>query len=257
MIFLKREEEINVIRESAYILSKTFGLIAQEIRPGVTTKALDKLAEEFISDHGGKPSFKGFKQFPASLCTSVNEIVVHGIPSRYELQEGDIISVDCGVYYKGYHSDSAFTFPVGETGQTASDLLRVAEEALYQGIGQVKAGRRIGDIGQAVQYHAHKHGYSVVRALAGHGIGRNLHEDPEVPNYGKKGSGVKLKQGMVLAIEPIINLGGQKVVQEKDGWTIRTLDKEPSAHFEHTVAVWKHKAEILTTYQYIEEAWKI
>ena len=232
MIFLKREEEINVIRESAYILSKTFGLIAQEIRPGVTTKALDKLAEEFISDHGGKPSFKGFKQFPASLCTSVNEIVVHGIPSRYELQEGDIISVDCGVYYKGYHSDSAFTFPVGETGQTASDLLRVAEEALYQGIGQVKAGRRIGDIGQAVQ-------------------------DPEVPNYGKKGSGVKLKQGMVLAIEPIINLGGQKVVQEKDGWTIRTLDKEPSAHFEHTVAVWKHKAEILTTYQYIEEAWKI
>ena len=253
MIFLKREEEVNIIREGAHILSKTLGSLAQEIRPGVTTKALDKLAEEFISDHGGKPSFKGFKQFPASLCTSVNEIVVHGIPSHYELQEGDIISVDCGVYYKGYHSDSAFTFPVGETNQTASELLRVAKEALYQGIGQVKAGKRVGDIGQAVQYHAHKHGYSVVRSLAGHGIGRNLHEDPEVPNYGKKGSGVKLKQGMVLAIEPMINLGGQKVVQEKDGWAIRALDKKPSAHFEHTVAVWEHKAEILTTYQYIEE----
>ncbi|MEM7055360.1 MAG: type I methionyl aminopeptidase [Bacteroidota bacterium] len=257
MIFLKREEEINIIREGACILSKTLGSLAQEIKPGVTTKALDKLAEEFISDHGGKPSFKGLKQFPASLCTSVNEIVVHGIPSHYELQEGDIISVDCGVSYRGYHSDSAFTFPVGEIGQTVSELLRVTKEALYQGISQVKAGGRIGDIGQAVQDYAHKHGYSVVRALAGHGIGRNLHEDPQIPNYGKKGCGVKLKKGMVLAIEPMINLGGQNVVEEKDGWTIRTLDRKPSAHFEHTVVVWEHQAEILTTYQYIEEALKI
>lgn len=256
MIFLKGEREISLIREAADILSKMLGLMAQEVKPGVTTKKLDKLAEEFISDHGGKPSFKGFKQFPASLCTSVNEVVVHGVPTHYDLQEGDIIAIDCGVAYKGFHSDAAFTFPVGAISQEASKLLHITKEALYQGIKQASVGKRTGDIGQAIQDHVHKHGYSVVRALAGHGIGRNLHEDPQVPNYGKKGSGVKLKPGMVLAIEPMINLGESKVVQEKDGWTIRTLDKEFSAHFEHTVAVRAHTTEILTTYQYIEETLK-
>jgi len=256
MILFKNEEEINLIKEGAHILGKTFGIIARELRPGITTKALDKLAEEFIGDHGGKPSFKGHDRFPASICTSVNEIVVHGIPNAYTLQEGDIISVDCGVYYKGFHSDSAFTFPVGKISSEASKLLRITQEALYLGIDQAAEGKRIGDIGQAVQDYATKHDFSVVRDLVGHGIGRNLHEDPPVPNYGKQGSGIKLKPGMVLAIEPMINMGKAKIKQERDGWTIRTADHKLSAHFEHTVAVGPYQAEILTTYAYIEEALK-
>jgi len=257
MIFLKSEEEIKLIRASAYILSETLGLIAQAIKPGMSTKTLDKLAAEFIHAQGGQPSFRGFQGFPASLCTSVNEVVVHGLPSQYRLQEGDIISVDCGVYYKGFHSDSAFTFPVGTISQAASKLLRITKESLYKGIDQARAGKCIGDIGQAIQDHVNSHGYSVVKALVGHGIGRSLHEEPQVPNYGKKGRGIKLKPGMVLAIEPMINLGKSKVVQGRDGWTIRTLDRKLSAHFEHTIAIGEHKTEILTTYQHIEEALKV
>lgn len=256
MILVKGEQEISLIREAANILSKTLGLMAQEIKPGVTTKKLDKLAEEFISDQGGKPALKGFEKFPASLCTSVNEVVAHGIPTHYPLREGDIVAIDCGVAYKGFYSDAAFTFPVGVISQKASKLLRITQEALYKGIEQASAGKRTGDIGQAIQDHAHKHGYSVVRVLAGHGIGRNLHEAPDIPNYGKKSSGVKLQPGTVLAIEPMINWGGSKVVQGRDGWTIRTLDRKLSAHFEHTIALHAHTTEILTTYQYIEEALK-
>ena len=253
MIFLKSEAEIGLIKHGSHILSKTLGLIAQEIKPGVTTIALDRLAESFIRDHGGAPSFKGHEQFPATLCTSVNEVVVHGIPNDYELQEGDIISVDCGVYYQGFHSDAAFTHPVGEVSEEVMNLLKATKKALYLGIEAIKAGKRIGDIGYAIQHYVQKRGYSVVRALVGHGIGRSLHEDPQVPNYGKQGSGVKLKRGMILAVEPMINLGGQKVVQEKTG-LVRTLDRKPSAHFEHTVVVLEHAAETLTTYKYIKEA---
>jgi methionyl aminopeptidase len=256
MVFLKSEEEISIMRESAAILSKTLGVVAQAIEPGIETKMLDKLAEEFIGDQGAKPSFKGYSHFPASICVSVNDQVVHGIPGKYKLQEGDIVSIDCGVYYQGFHSDSAFTFPVGAVTSEASKLLVVTQEALYKGIGQAIAGNRVGDISVAIQDHVHEQGYTVVKELVGHGIGRNLHESPQVPNYGKRGSGMKLKAGMVLAIEPMVNLGAAMVGEEKDGWTIRTLDHQLSAHFEHTVVVREGKAEVLTTYQYIEEALK-
>jgi methionyl aminopeptidase len=256
MVFLKSEEEISIIREGADILSKALGIAAQAIEPGLTTQRLDKLVEEFIGDHRAKPSFKGHQHFPASICVSVNEQVVHGIPGPYELQEGDIISVDCGVYYGGYHSDAAFTFAVGEIKMETKKLLLKTEESLYQGIAQAIAGNRVGDIGAAIQKHVYEQGYTVVKELVGHGIGKNLHESPQVPNYGKRGSGMQLKPGMVLAIEPIVNLGGAKIQQEKDGWTIRTADYKPSAHFEHTVAIRKGKAEILTTYQYIGKALK-
>ncbi len=256
MVFLKNPEEISLIKEGADILGQALGVVAQTIEPGVMTKKLDKLVEEFIGDHGGKASFKGFEGFPASICTSVNDEVVHGIPSQYALQEGDIISVDCGVYYKGYHSDSAFTFSVGEISTEAKKLLQATKEALYLGIGQAIVGKRVGDIGQAVQDYVYKQGYTVVKELVGHGIGKSLHESPKVPNYGKQGSGMKLQPGMVIAIEPMVNLGGRQIRYGKDGWTIRTLDHKLSAHFEHTVAVREGKAEILTTYQYIEAALK-
>jgi methionyl aminopeptidase len=256
MVFLKNQEEINLIKEGADILGRVLGVIAQAIKPGITTKALDKLAEEFIGDHGGKASFKGHEKFPASICTSVNDGVVHGIPDQYKLQEGDIISVDCGVYYKGFHSDSAYTFPVGEITTEANALLRTTKEALYLGIDQAIAGNRLGDIGEVVQDHVYRQGYSVVKELVGHGIGKQLHEQPQVPNYGKRGSGMKLRSGMVIAIEPMVNLGQAKIRHEKDGWTIRTLDRKLSAHFEHTVAIGENKAEVLTTYQYIEAALK-
>ncbi|MEM7382747.1 MAG: type I methionyl aminopeptidase [Bacteroidota bacterium] len=254
MILVKGEHEISLIRAAANILSKTLGLMAQEIKPGVTTKKLDRLAEEFINDQGGKPAFKGFEKFPASLCASINEVAAHGIPTHHPLREGDIVAIDCGVTYQGFYSDAAFTFPVGMVSQEASNLLRITKGALYKGIKQASAGKRTGDIGQAIQEHAHKHGCSVIRILAGHGIGRDLHEAPDIPNYGKQGRGIKLKPGMVLAIEPMINLGGSAVVQESDGWAIRTLDRKLSAHFEHTIALRIHNTEILTTYQYIEEA---
>lgn len=255
MIFVKSEDEIALIKEGSEILSRVHGKIAQEIKPGITTQQLDALAEAFIRDSGGVPSFKGYKKFPATLCTSVNEYIVHGIPSDYALQEGDIVSVDCGVFYKGFHSDAAFTYPVGMISSEVMRLLQVTKEALYCGIGEAKAGNRIGDIGHAIQHHAQNHAYSVVRELVGHGVGRTLHEDPQVPNYGKRGRGTQLKQGMVLAIEPMVNLGTQQVVCERRG-QFRTLDRKATAHFEHTVAVLEKKAEILTTYKYIEEVFK-
>jgi len=213
---------------------------------------LDSIAEQFIRDNNGIPGFLGYRSFPNTLCISINEQVVHGLPSNYELKDGDIVSVDCGVILNNYYGDSAYTFIVGETSFEIKKLLSVTKEALYKGIELAVEGNRIGDIGFAVQSHAEKNGYSVVRELVGHGVGRNLHEKPEVPNYGKRGSGLKLKTGLVIAIEPMVNLGKKEVIESKDGWTISTKDKKPSAHFEHTIAVRKEKAEILTTFDYIE-----
>jgi methionyl aminopeptidase len=253
MIYLKTEEEINLIKVSAQLLGKAHAEVATWVKPGVTTGKLDAVAEEYIRDNGGIPSFKGFNKFPASLCISVNEVVVHGIPGGYVLKEGDIVSIDCGVKLNGYHSDSAYTYPVGEVSKEVMNLLTATKKSLYKGIEQAVDGLRIGDIGHAVQSYVEDRGYTVVRELVGHGVGRDLHEAPEVPNYGKRGKGIRLREGMVLAIEPMINLGAKAVVQERDGWTIRTNDKKYSAHFEHTVVVRKGKAEILTTFDYIEK----
>jgi len=253
MIFYKTEEEIDIIRESAQILGKAHGEVAKSVRPGIKTKDLDKIAEEFIRDHGATASFKGYNGFPATLCISVNENVVHGFPGEYELQDGDIISIDCGVFYKGFHSDSAYTYPVGEISPETLSLLKTTKESLYIGIEEAKFGNRIGDVAFAIQKYVEDRGYTVVRELVGHGLGRNLHEGPEVPNYGKRGKGPKLNEGLVIAIEPMINLGTRNIVQENDGWTIRTRDRKPSAHFEHTVAIFKDRTEILTTHKYIEE----
>jgi methionyl aminopeptidase len=257
MIYYKTEEEVALIRESAAILGKTHGLLAREVKPGITTLALDKIAEEFIRDHQAAPSFKGYSGFPFSLCISVNENVVHGFPSDYELKEGDIVSIDCGVLHKGFHSDSAYTYGVGEIDQEVKELLAHTKDSLYLGIEQAVAGKRIGDIGYAIQSYVEDKGYTVVRELVGHGLGKSLHEEPEVPNYGKRGKGPKLKPGMVLAIEPMVNLGVRNIVQEQDGWTIRTADRKPSAHFEHTVVIWEDKTEILTTHKYIEEVYQL
>jgi methionyl aminopeptidase len=256
VIYYKSEEEISLIRESAEILSKAHGEVAKYVKPGVDTNRLDTVAEEFIRDHGGEPSFKGYNGFPASLCISVNENVVHGFPSDRELESGDIISVDCGVFYKGFHSDCAYTYPIGNVDERVEALLRATKESLYKGIEQAVAGNRTGDIGYAVQNFVEEQGYSVVRELVGHGLGRNLHESPEVPNYGKRGRGTKLKKGMVIAIEPMINLGTKSIVQEADGWTIRTQDRMPSAHFEHTVVIGEGKTEVVTTHKYLEENFK-
>ena len=253
MIYLKTEEEINLIKVSAQLLGKAHADVATWVKPGVTTGKLDAVAEEYIRDNGGIPSFKGFNKFPASLCISVNEVVVHGIPGGYVLKEGDIVSIDCGVKLNGYHSDSAYTYPVGEVSKEVMNLLTATKRSLYKGIEQAVDGLRIGDIGHAVQSYVEERGYTVVRELVGHGVGRDLHEAPEVPNYGKRGKGIRLREGMVLAIEPMINLGAKAVVQERDGWTIRTNDRKYSAHFEHTVVVRKGKAEILTTFDYIEK----
>jgi methionyl aminopeptidase len=252
MVNLKTEEELAIIRESAQILGKAHGEVAKLIRPGVKTSALDKIAEEFIRDFGATPSFKNYNGFPGSLCISVNEVVVHGFPGKYELREKDIISVDGGVYYKGYHSDSAYTYPLEGVSQDKLLLLERTYESLYRAIAEAKAGNRIGDVAHAVQSYVESFGYGVVRELVGHGVGKKLHEEPEVPNYGKRGKGVKIVPGMVFAIEPMINMGTKNVVQESDGWTIRTADKKPSAHFEHMVAVHADRTEILTTHEYIE-----
>lgn len=256
MIHYKTAEDIQVIKEGAQILGQAHGEVARQVKPGVKTKDLDKIAEEYIKDHGGSPSFKGYNGFPAALCISVNETVVHGFPSQYELKETDIISVDCGVYYKGFHSDSAYTYPLEGVSQEVLDLLDRTYDSLYLGIEQAKVGNRIGEVSFAIQSYVEQYGYGVVRELVGHGVGKDLHEDPEVPNYGKKGRGAKIKAGMVFAIEPMINLGTKSVVQENDGWTIRTADRKPSAHFEHTVAVLEDKTEVLTTHKYIEENYK-
>jgi methionyl aminopeptidase len=253
MIYLKTPEEIALLRASNQLVGKTLAEVAKYIRVGITTLELDKIAEDFIRSNGAVPGFLGYGGFPNTLCVSVNDQVVHGIPSNYALKEGDIVSVDCGVLQNGYYGDSAYTFCVGKVDEKVKKLLEITKESLSLGIDSAQHGNRIGDIGFAIQQHCQKAGFSVVRKLVGHGVGKNLHEDPEVPNFGKKGQGVLLKEGMVIAIEPMINMGNRDVVQEKDGWTIRTIDRKPSAHFEHTIAIRKGKAEILSTFDYIEE----
>lgn len=256
MIHYKTSEEIELIKESAQILGKAHAEIARMIKPGVKTSDMDQVAEEFIRDHGGVPSFLNYNGFPYTLCVSPNEQVVHGFPSASELRDGDILSIDCGVFYKGFHSDSAYTYPVGDVEEDDMQLLKVTKESLYKGIDVAVVGKRIGDISYAIQHYVEGFGFSVVRELVGHGVGKELHEAPEVPNYGKRGKGPLLKKGMVIAIEPMINLGKKEIVQESDGWTIRTRDRAFSAHFEHTIAITNGKADILTTHKYIEEIFK-
>jgi methionyl aminopeptidase len=252
MVIYKTEEEIQLIKESAIILSKAHGEVSSLIKEGVTTKQLDTRAEEFIRDSGGKPSFKGYNGFPFSLCISVNAAVVHGMPSNYVIQNGDIVSIDCGVFRNGYHSDCAYTHGVGELSEDVKRLLQVTKASLFKGLEKAVIGNRLGDMSATIQQEVEKEGFSVVRELVGHGIGKNLHEAPEVPNYGKRGQGLKLQNGLVLAVEPMVNLGTKNIVQEADGWTIRTKDNKPSAHFEHTIVIRKDKAEVLTTFDYIE-----
>lgn len=253
MIYLKTDEEIELLRESNLLVGMTLGELAKWIAPGITTLKLDKIAEEFIRDHGAVPGFLGYGGFPNTLCISVNEQIVHGIPSNYELKDGDVVSIDCGTVKNGFNGDSAYTFCVGEVAYEVKRLLKTTKESLYLGIEQAVEGKRIGDISNAVQTYCEKKGYSVVRELCGHGVGKHLHEDPEVPNYGRRGCGPLLKNGMVIAIEPMINLGSRNIVIERDGWTTRTRDRKPSAHFEHTVAVREGKADILSSFKYVEE----
>jgi methionyl aminopeptidase len=253
MIYYKTEEEIDLIRNSSLLVAKTHAEIAGLIKPGITTRALDKIAEEFIRDNGGIPAFKGYGGFPNTLCMSPNNQVVHGIPNDRVLEDGEILSVDCGVVMNGYFGDSAFTYEVGEVDAETKQLLKVTKESLYKGIEMAVSGNRIGDIGYAVQKHAESFGYAVVRELVGHGVGKNLHESPEVPNYGRRGRGAKLQEGLVIAIEPMINMGTRKIMQHNDGWTITTIDNKPSAHFEHTIVVRNGKAEILSSFEEIEK----
>ncbi len=258
MIITKTEEEVELLRINADLVSRTLAEVAKRIKPGVTTLDLDKVAEEFIRDNGAEPGFLGYGGFPNTLCTSVNDAVVHGIPSSKQvLKEGDIVSVDCGTKYKGFYGDSAYSFAVGEVSEQVKQLLTVTQESLYQGIMQAVHGNRVGDISNAVQKHAESYGFSVVRELVGHGLGREMHEKPEVPNYGSKGRGAKLVDGMVICIEPMINIGTKNVYQEDDGWTIRTYDHKPSAHFELTVVIRKDKPQVLSTFKYIEELYKL
>jgi methionyl aminopeptidase len=253
MIYYKTEEEIELVRKSSLLVAKTHAEIAGLIKPGITTLALDKIAEEFIRDNGGVPAFKGYGGFPNTLCMSPNEQVVHGIPNDRALENSEILSVDCGVVMNGYYGDSAFTYEVGEVDAETKQLLKVTKESLYKGIEKAVAGNRIGDIGYAVQQHAESFGYGVVRELVGHGVGKNLHESPEVPNHGRRGKGVMLKEGLIIAIEPMINMGTKRILQHNDGWTITTIDNKPSAHFEHTIVVRKGKAEILSSFEEIEK----
>ena len=252
-IHYKSVEEIELIRESSLLVAKTLGEIAKAIAPGVKTIELNKLAEQFIRDNGGVPAFLNYGGFPYSLCISVNDQVVHGFPGSYELKDGDLVSVDCGVVKNKYYGDSAYTFAVGEVSEAAKKLMQVTKECLERGVEKAVVGQRIGDIGYAVQEHAEKHGFGVVKELVGHGVGLRLHEKPEVPNYGKRGSGIKLEEGMVIAIEPMINGGRAGVKFWDDGWTVSTVDGKPSAHYEHTVAVKKGKVDILSTFKYVEE----
>ncbi len=253
MVHLKSKEEIELMRQSALIVSRTLALIAEHIGEGVTPLKLDKLAYEYIRDQGAVPGFLGFGGFPNTLCISINEAVVHGIPGDKPLQAGDIVSVDCGAVKNGFYGDHAYTFAIGEVKPEVLRLLRVTKESLYLGIAQMIAGNRVGDIGAAVQQHAEAHNYGVVRELVGHGLGRDMHEDPQVPNYGKRGRGKKIAEGMVFAIEPMINLGTREILMLDDDWTIVTADRKPSAHFEHDVAVVKGQPEILSTFDYVED----
>lgn len=256
MIHYKTDEEVELIRKSSLLVGKTLAEVAKNLKPGVTGLQMDRLAEEFIRDHGGVPTFKNYEGYPFSICYSVNSQVVHGFPTSDEIKDGDLVSVDCGVYMNGFHGDSAYTFAVGDVSDQVLKLMKVTQECLDKAIEQAVEGKRIGDIGFAVQSHAEFNGFTVVRELVGHGLGRNLHEAPEVPNYGKRGNGPALKNGMVLAIEPMINMGKRDVKTLSDGWTVVTKDGLPSAHYEHDVVVRKDKAEVLSTFEYIEEAIK-
>ncbi len=257
MVHYKSKAEIELIRESSKLVSKTLAEVAKHIRAGISTLEIDRIAEEFIRANGATPSFKGFQDFPFACCISVNDAVVHGFPTKEPLREGDIVTVDVGAYKNGFHGDSAYTFAVGDISDDVKQLLAVTKASLYRGIEKAVHGNRVGDIAFAVQYATEKeHGYGVVRELVGHGIGRNLHEEPQVPNYGKRGTGQKLKEGMVIAIEPMINLGTKNVYHDKDGWTIRTEDGKPAAHFEHTICIQRGKADILSSFIEIEIAEK-
>ena len=253
MIYLKTDEEIELLRAANQIVARTLAEVAKVIAPGVTTLKLDTIAEEYIRSQGAVPGFKGYGGFPGTLCVSVNENVVHGIPSNYALREGDIVSVDCGAVKDGYNGDSTYTFCVGEVDEEVKRLLSTTKESLYIGIEHAVEGNRIGDIGHAIQEYCEKRGYGVVREMCGHGVGRKLHEDPDVPNYGRKGTGPLIKNGMVIAIEPMINMGSKNIVIERDGWTTRTKDRKPSAHYEHTIAIHHGKPDILSSFQYVEE----
>lgn len=255
MMIYKTDEQVELMRQSALLVSKTLSEIAKVLKPGITTLSVDEMIGEIISDHHAVPSFLNYKGYPFNSCISVNDVVVHGFPSQKTLREGDIISVDTGVILNGWHGDHAYTFAIGDPGEKVMQLIRVTKESLYKGIEKAIAGNRIGDIAFAIQEHTEKkHGYGVVRELVGHGLGKSLHEDPQVPNYGKRGSGPKLKEGLVLAIEPMINLGKRDIYTEDDGWTVRTKDGKPSVHFEHDVCVRKTKADILSDYTIIEKA---
>jgi methionyl aminopeptidase len=257
MAYYKTPAEIALMRESALLVSKSLTEVAKVLKPGITTLELDSLIAEFIGDHGAVASFLHYRGYPFNSCISVNDVVVHGFPNDKPLQEGDIISVDVGVLKNGFHGDHAYTFAIGDPGPEVMTLIRVTKESLYKGIEKAIAGGRVGDISFAIQEHTEKkHGYGVVRELVGHGLGRSLHEDPQVPNYGRRGTGAKLKEGLVLAIEPMINLGKKEVYTEKDGWTVRTADHSPSVHFEHDIVIQKNKADILSDYSIIEAAEK-
>lgn len=254
MIYLKTEEEIEKVKAACDLVSRTLGEVAKWVAPGVTTQRLDTIAREFIRDNGGSPACLGYHGFPGTLCIEVNEMIVHGFPSGYVLREGDIIGTDCVVELNGYHGDTCYTFAVGEVDTKVLRLLEVTKESLYKGIDAARSGKRIGDIGNAVQTFCEKAGYSVVREMCGHGIGRSMHESPEVPNYGRRGIGPMLKPNMIICIEPMINMGSKNIVIERDGWQCRTKDRKPSAHFEHTILITEDNPEILTTFRYIEEA---
>jgi len=257
MINYKNNSEVELIRQSCMLVNDTIAQIASLIKPGISTLELNDIADQFIRDHGAIPSFKNYHGFPFACCMSVNDAIVHGFPTKDVLKEGDIVSVDCGAFKNGFHGDSAYTFALGNIDEKVKQLLRVTKESLYKGIEKAIVGNRVGDIAFAIQdYTERKHGYGVVRELVGHGLGRELHEDPQVPNYGKRGSGTKLRDGLVIAIEPMINLGSKEVYNDKDGWTIRTKDSKPSAHYEHTVCVRKNKADILSSFSAIEAAEK-
>ena len=255
MMICKTDEQVELMRQSALLVSKTLAEIAGVLKPGITTLSIDKIIGEFIRDHQAIPSFLNYMGYPFNSCISVNDVVVHGFPGKNELREGDIVSVDIGVILNGWHGDHAYTFAIGDPGEEVMQLINVTKESLYRGIEKAIVGNRVGDIAFAIQEHTErKHGYGVVRELVGHGLGKSLHEDPQVPNYGKRGSGPKLQEGLVLAIEPMINLGKRDVYTEDDGWTVRTKDGKPSVHFEHDVCVRKIKADILSDYSIIEKA---
>lgn len=255
MIYLKSEAEIEIIAESSKILSKVHGIISREIKPGVSTLFLDKIAEEYINDHGAKPSFKGVNDYKFSICASINDVVVHGLPSKYELREGDLLSIDCGVYYKKFHSDSAYTYPIGEVGDEILRFLSISKKSLDLGIEAISLKKRTGDLGNSIQNYIESHGYSVIRDLVGHGVGHDLHEDPEFPNFGNPGKGAKLRNGMVFALEPMVSMGNYKLAYDSDKWSIRTVDNSLTSHYEHTIALINGKSRVLTTFDYIDSCY--